>query len=233
MMKFAEKQDSEFCVSWLDDGMSFVIRNPDEFTRTVVPKFFKPTKFSSFTRKLYRWGFRQVNRGIGPDDPIIFGNECFQRDNMELMSKMRSITAAGTRKHEQASVTGSFVLKRPIEETYCENNLNKRMLIDQYLQNKSGTMLGQCGTMNVRGLEPFSLSNALRPQFSFGGVPNNYMQLAGHNSYELMQASRSSNGSLLNQYITQGLTPCVQNYSRSASTAEIVNAAIAALRYAN
>lgn len=56
-MRYAEEQgDSEgFCVAWLDDGKSFIIRKPDDFTRNVVPKFFKPTKFSSFTRKLYRW----------------------------------------------------------------------------------------------------------------------------------------------------------------------------------
>ena len=96
LMKYATKAgDPEtFCVAWLDDGKSFIIRQPDEFTRKVLPKFFKATKFSSFTRKLYRWGFRQVNRGIGPDDPIIFGNENFQRDNAELMAKMRSTTAA-------------------------------------------------------------------------------------------------------------------------------------------
>ena len=78
-----------------------MIRNPDEFSRQVVPKFFKATKFASFTRKLYRWGFRQINRGIGPDDPIIFGNEYFQKENRSLIAKMRSVTAAGTRKAEE------------------------------------------------------------------------------------------------------------------------------------
>jgi HSF-type DNA-binding len=58
LMRYAEKQGDDFCVAWMDDGKSFIIRKPDEFTRTVVPKFFKATKFSSFTRKLYRWGFR-------------------------------------------------------------------------------------------------------------------------------------------------------------------------------
>ena len=95
MMRFADKQENteEYCAAWLNDGKSFVIRDADAFTRQVIPQFFKATKFSSFTRKLYRWGFRQVNRGIGPDDPIIFGNEYFQRDHADLMVKMRSITA--------------------------------------------------------------------------------------------------------------------------------------------
>ncbi len=41
-----------------------------------------------------------MNRGIGPDEPIIFGNEYFQRDNADLMVNMRSITAASIRKRE-------------------------------------------------------------------------------------------------------------------------------------
>jgi hypothetical protein len=103
LMKYVEERnqaEKEFCVSWLPEGKAFVIYNIKEFTSSVIPHFFKASKFCSFTRKLYRWGFRQLNRGIGPDEPIIFGNEYFQRDNADLMVNMRSITAASIRKRE-------------------------------------------------------------------------------------------------------------------------------------
>mmetsp|Transcript_18289 Transcript_18289/g.42098 ORF Transcript_18289/g.42098 Transcript_18289/m.42098 type:complete len:507 (-) Transcript_18289:43-1563(-) len=103
LMKYVEeknKTEKDFCISWLPEGKAFVIYNIKEFTSSVIPKFFKASKFCSFTRKLYRWGFRQLNRGIGPDEPIIFGNEYFQRDNADLMVNMRSITAASIRKRE-------------------------------------------------------------------------------------------------------------------------------------
>lgn len=165
LMRYAETQEGEdnnFCVAWLEDGKSFVIRKPDEFTRTVVPKFFKPTKFSSFTRKLYRWGFRQVNRGIGPDDPIIFGNEHFLRDDAERMSKMRSVTAAATRKEEQKNhppnhhpAAGSFMYgamgmmgagggKHPLEAGGFDENAHKRLMLEHMYHHKAG-MMGQAG----------------------------------------------------------------------------------------
>mmetsp|Transcript_598 Transcript_598/g.1230 ORF Transcript_598/g.1230 Transcript_598/m.1230 type:complete len:507 (+) Transcript_598:33-1553(+) len=103
LMKYVDeknKTEKDFCISWLPEGKAFVIYNIKEFTSSVIPKFFKASKFCSFTRKLYRWGFRQLNRGIGPDEPIIFGNEYFQRDNADLMVNMRSITAASIRKRE-------------------------------------------------------------------------------------------------------------------------------------
>jgi hypothetical protein len=45
------KSDKHFCVSWLPDGKAFVIYDIKEFTNEVVPKFFKASKFCSFTRK--------------------------------------------------------------------------------------------------------------------------------------------------------------------------------------
>lgn len=43
MMQFADqfKDDDTYCIAWIPDGKSFVIRNPDNFTRQVLPKFFK------------------------------------------------------------------------------------------------------------------------------------------------------------------------------------------------
>ena len=69
LMKAVDKYDRKtYCIAWLPDGKSFVIRDKEEFKEKVLSKYFKATKFSSFTRKLYRWGFRQVNRHIGPNE---------------------------------------------------------------------------------------------------------------------------------------------------------------------
>lgn len=94
---------------------------------------YRATKFQSFTRKLYRWGFRQVNRGIGPDDPIIFGNEHFQRDDEELMVKMRSTTAASNRRArgDMSSLAGR---KRSLEEL---DEQRKAILLERLMAEKA------------------------------------------------------------------------------------------------
>ena len=90
-------------VAWISDGKSFVIRSKERLVSDLLPQFFRQGKFSSFTRKLYRWGFRQVNmqRDRLPQ-AMYFGNEYFQRDNKALLTNMRSITAAGTRREKAA-----------------------------------------------------------------------------------------------------------------------------------
>jgi hypothetical protein len=238
LMRYANEQGKGFCVEWLGDGRSFVINDPEKFTRNVVPKFFKQTKFSSFTRKLYRWGFRQVNRGIGPDDPIIFGNEFFQRDNAEIMAKMRSITAATSRKQDQHQMP-SYAMKRPFDGPMDEN-MHKRMMFDHYLQNKANHYMHNPAAMyagmhgGMQEGESLSLTNALYPNMGMGGGHSqNMMGMHGNNGhgYDLMKG----NG-MMNQYVPhhQNMQSQQQGqYQNQSSTAEIVNAAISALRYAN
>ena len=89
------------CISWTHDGHAFVIRNRNKFVEGPLKNFFREAKFSSFTRKLYRWGFRQICIPKGHNKKernMIFGHEHFQRADTSLMANMRSVTAAGTRR---------------------------------------------------------------------------------------------------------------------------------------
>ena len=58
----ASEEDSD-TIAWLPHGRSFIIYKKKKFAAQVLPKYFKATKFTSFTRKLNRWGFTRVTRG--------------------------------------------------------------------------------------------------------------------------------------------------------------------------
>lgn len=227
-MKTADKHNPKaYCIAWLPDGKTFIIRDPEEFTRKVLLHFFKATKFSSFTRKLYRWGFRQVNRGIGPEDPIIFGNECFQRDDEELMKNMRSVTAASARKQEKSSLQIALAQKARLQEADREKNL---ALIDQLLQQKalnSHPLLGPA----TNALDMSALA-ALRAGIGATGY--------GLNMYDILDQRMQRNALLgalpLRQQSHQSMLSALAGgqpyHQRPASSADILNAAMAALRYA-
>jgi hypothetical protein len=102
-------------ISWLPHGKSFVVLRPDVFASRVLPRYFAPEgannqghrhraadtaavdpnahpsttegahKYPSFTRKLNRWGFRQVSRG---SDAGAFCHDLFQRDDATLCRGM-------------------------------------------------------------------------------------------------------------------------------------------------
>lgn len=103
-------------ISWSNNGKSFVIRDKDALCKAWVPAFFGQAKFSSFTRKLYRWGFRKVNVSINDkgEQIVVFSNENFQRDDVSRLSKMQSITAAKIR-NQLAVKSGSR--KEPIPDS--------------------------------------------------------------------------------------------------------------------
>ena len=40
----------EAIACWSEDGETFVVKDPQKFERTIIPQFFKHSKFSSFVR---------------------------------------------------------------------------------------------------------------------------------------------------------------------------------------
>lgn len=72
-------------ITWLPHGRSFLVHNPAKFTDEVLSRYFGACKFASFTRKLYRWGFRQISKG--PDQDSFF-HKMFRRDEPHLCDEM-------------------------------------------------------------------------------------------------------------------------------------------------
>ena len=223
LMKYVEeknKTEKDFCISWLPEGKAFVIYNIKEFTSNVIPKFFKASKFCSFTRKrkyynavfstfnpilyecishdflvidihsVYRWGFRQLNRGIGPEEPIIFGNEYFQRDNADLMVNMRSITAASIRKRESDLLRHMLASKKRAlmsldgasNAAYQDSKHLNMLLNNNFDQKQQNASLA-------------SAANAMASQQRFGG--NGFSTDLGHldnHSLQMMYQSLTNKG---------------------------------------
>jgi hypothetical protein len=51
------------CVRWLPNGNLFIISDKKKFAKEVLPKLNGHAKFTSFTRRLKRWGFTRIASG--------------------------------------------------------------------------------------------------------------------------------------------------------------------------
>ncbi|KAL9668322.1 hypothetical protein QQ045_002702 [Rhodiola kirilowii] len=59
--EMVDDPSSNSIVSWSSNDRSFIVRNPPEFSRILLPKFFKHSNFSSFIRQLNTYGFRKID----------------------------------------------------------------------------------------------------------------------------------------------------------------------------
>mmetsp|Transcript_1592 Transcript_1592/g.2190 ORF Transcript_1592/g.2190 Transcript_1592/m.2190 type:complete len:384 (+) Transcript_1592:34-1185(+) len=85
LMKVLSTKEYMDIITWLPDGKSFTIVRPKAFVGDILPKEFKQAKYSSFTRKLHRWGFQRHLRG---EEAGAFFHKLFQRGRLDLVERM-------------------------------------------------------------------------------------------------------------------------------------------------
>lgn len=88
-------------IHWTKSGEAFIVRDEKRLSAVWLRTFFGNTKYSSFTRKMYRWGFHKISPSVyhfDRNEVTIFGSINFHRDKKHLLLHMESQTAAKQRR---------------------------------------------------------------------------------------------------------------------------------------
>ncbi|GAA0159046.1 winged helix/forkhead transcription factor [Lithospermum erythrorhizon] len=112
-------------VSWTQNGDSFVVWNPPDFARDLLPNYFKHNNFSSFIRQLNTYGFRKID-----PDQWEFANEDFIRGQRHLLKNI----------HRRKPIHSHSATQMPDQEREeFENEIEKLKLDNGSLQSKIET----------------------------------------------------------------------------------------------
>ncbi|XP_057982077.1 heat stress transcription factor B-3 [Malania oleifera] len=147
-------------ISWNPDGTAFVVWQPAEFARDLLPTFFKHSNFSSFVRQLNTYGFRKAATSRWE-----FCNDLFRKGERELLCEIRRRKAWASRQQPLKAAPPQELLDVDIEEqrsnssTSSSSDEQYSSLVDENkrLKEENGVLSSELTTMKKKCKELLDL----------------------------------------------------------------------------
>ena len=166
LMKILNDPANSEIVAWVPSGDAFMVHSKDQFVTEVMPAYFgKQSKFTSFTRKLNRWGFTRRDGQV--QNKGAYSHPLFHRDDPTSHEKMSCISQSGQ---------GGGKAKRRNSGPMAMSKANAQVSAGEVMAvaGSAGAGADLAGAMGVGLITPQIAHEQLTSQMMFGsqGLPN-------------------------------------------------------------
>jgi len=180
MLANVEKDGNDDVVSWMPSGKAFRVHREKEFVNSIMKTYFNQSKFTSFTRQLYIYGFQKIQDGPEKGG---FQHKLFCRDNQSLCLTMRRKRD----KPQRQNRTSNMIAYSPFGTGLSASSFDVM----------TGGVGGTGGGMMVGGGGPYQAASSSSPSPRWGGEEAMHHH---HASSSIFSGASSSNMHINNNY---------------------------------
>lgn len=181
-------------ISWTSDGEMFSIIDSVKFSSNILPFFFsKETQFSSFTRKLRRWGFERIDEGEASTPYHTYFHKYFRRNNKRMTHRIscKDITKSLS-KHLRGARHNKYIGGKPISHVQNKSALHSMAPYNNDSENfsKSDTEKGTAYNAKLEGI-----------------CNDNTVEMNLRRVRHLLKLKKNEQSTLFEEFLSLGLSP--------------------------